>query len=95
MKSIPRMFLYLKRGFIIILYSYLKLLRYFRVDFNFARSSGPGGQNVNKVNTKAELRLNVMEADWIEIDIRRRILEYQKNKISNEGILCLSSQEHR
>lgn len=35
-----------------------------RIDFNFARSSGPGGQNVNKVNTKAELRFHVMDADW-------------------------------
>ena len=35
-----------------------------RLEFNFSRSSGPGGQNVNKVNTKAELRFNVHEADW-------------------------------
>lgn len=35
-----------------------------RIDFNYARSSGPGGQNVNKVNTKAELRFHVMSADW-------------------------------
>lgn len=35
-----------------------------QLDFNFCRSSGPGGQNVNKVNTKAELRFNVHEADW-------------------------------
>eukprot|EP01036_Dinobryon_divergens_P050807 gene50807-68020_t len=36
-----------------------------KVDFNFARSSGPGGQNVNKLNTKAEIRFNVSTADWI------------------------------
>lgn len=35
-----------------------------KLDFNFSRSSGPGGQNVNKVNTKAELRFNVHDASW-------------------------------
>ena len=35
-----------------------------RITFNFSRSSGPGGQNVNKVNTKAEIRFVVASADW-------------------------------
>ena len=36
-----------------------------KVDFAFARSSGPGGQNVNKLNTKAELRFEIDSASWI------------------------------
>ena len=35
-----------------------------KLEFNFTKSSGPGGQNVNKVNTRAELRFNVIEAEW-------------------------------
>lgn len=36
-----------------------------QLSFNFARSSGPGGQNVNKVNTKVELRIKIDDSDWI------------------------------
>ena len=35
-----------------------------KLDYNFSRSAGPGGQNVNKVNTKAEIRFHVMSAEW-------------------------------
>jgi peptidyl-tRNA hydrolase ICT1 len=66
-----------------------------RLEFNYARSSGPGGQNVNKLNTKAEVRFNVHTADWLEPEVRQRLLEYQSNKISKEGDLIVSSQEHR
>ena len=59
------------------------------------RSSGAGGQNVNKLNTKAEVRFNVMEADWIPIEVRRRIIEYNQAKITNDGFLIVTSQEHR
>jgi peptidyl-tRNA hydrolase ICT1 len=66
-----------------------------KIDFSYARSSGPGGQNVNKVNTKAEIRFNVASSDWIPDDVKRRLVEYQSNKISKEGDLIITSQEHR
>lgn len=66
-----------------------------KLEFSFARSSGPGGQNVNKVNTKAEIRFNVASSDWIPDDVKKRLLEYQSNKISKEGDLIITSQEHR
>ena len=40
--------------------------------FSFVRSSGPGGQNVNKLNTKAELRFNIDSADWIPFEVKQR-----------------------
>ena len=66
-----------------------------KVDFAFARSSGPGGQNVNKLNTKAELRFHIDSASWIPSDVRERLKEYQSNKINNNGELLVTSQEFR
>ena len=61
----------------------------------YARSSGPGGQNVNKLNTKAEIRFKVSEAEWMSEEVRRRLEEQQKNRINKDGELIISSQEHR
>jgi protein subunit release factor B len=66
-----------------------------KVDFAFARSSGPGGQNVNKLNTKAELRFEIDSASWIPREVRERLKEYQSNKINNSGELLVTSQEFR
>ena len=46
-----------------------------KLDFSYARSSGPGGQNVNKVNTKAEMRFKVDDADWIPEEVKGRLKE--------------------
>ena len=66
-----------------------------KVDFQFARSSGPGGQNVNKLNTKAEIRFNLTSADWIPEEVKQRLRAAQGNKISKNGEVIISSQEHR
>jgi peptidyl-tRNA hydrolase ICT1 len=58
-------------------------------------SVGPGGQNVNKVNTKAEIRFHVMTADWLPREVRKRLLEYQANKVNSNGELIITSQEQR
>jgi peptidyl-tRNA hydrolase ICT1 len=71
------------------------LIPYDKIDVKFTRSSGPGGQNVNKLSTKAEIRFNVDEADWLPDDVKKRLKMYQSNKISKEGELVLTSQEHR
>jgi len=66
-----------------------------RVDFKYARSSGPGGQNVNKVNSKAEIRFEVQAATWLPEDVRARLANYQANKMNNDGELIVVSQEFR
>lgn len=65
------------------------------VDITFNRSSGAGGQNVNKLNTKADLKIHVMNASWLPLEVRQRLSEQQANRINKEGYLTLSSQEYR
>lgn len=63
--------------------------------FSFARSGGPGGQNVNKVNTKATLHWNVLGSPSLPDDVRQRFLERYRRRVNNEGDLVLSSQRFR
>jgi ribosome-associated protein len=71
--------------------------RNFSSEFEFAtsRSSGPGGQNVNKVNTKVELRFNVVASRLLSEDERILIFEKLKNKINSENILVIACQTTR
>jgi ribosome-associated protein len=61
----------------------------------FARSAGPGGQNVNKVNTKAVLRWRVATSPSLPEPIRARFLQRYANRVNNDGELVLSADEHR
>jgi protein subunit release factor B len=67
-----------------------------RLEVSFVRSSGSGGQNVNKLSTKVELRLDLKaRQSWMPAEVQRRLKEEQSNKISKEGILSITAQEHR
>jgi len=65
------------------------------MQFQTSRSSGPGGQNVNKTESKVELRFDVQKSELLTNDEKELILIRLQNKISSEGILILSSQESR
>lgn len=65
------------------------------ISFTFSRSSGPGGQNVNKLNTRATLRFDVTGSPSLSDAQRGRILERLSTRISREGILRVVSQKHR
>ncbi|KAF7650662.1 hypothetical protein LDENG_00122530 [Lucifuga dentata] len=66
-----------------------------RLTVSYSRSSGPGGQHVNKVSTKAEVRFCVRTADWIPEEVRQKILEKNKTRINKAGELLVSSELSR
>ncbi|XP_035414639.1 peptidyl-tRNA hydrolase ICT1, mitochondrial [Cygnus atratus] len=66
-----------------------------RLTVSYCRSSGPGGQNVNKVNTKAEVRFHLASADWIPEAVRQKMASMHKNKINRAGELIVNSEESR
>lgn len=60
-----------------------------------SRSSGPGGQNVNKVNTKVEVRLNIAGSYLLSDDEKALVFEKLANKINKQGELIVTSQSER
>lgn len=65
------------------------------LEFTFVRSSGPGGQNVNKVNSKAVLRWNTTTSACMSEEVRVRFHQRFGSKLTSEGDLLLSSDSYR
>ncbi len=65
------------------------------VEFTFARSSGPGGQNVNKVNSKAILYWDYLYSDLISDRARRRFEENFGSRISSDQKVIIAGDESR
>jgi ribosome-associated protein len=65
------------------------------LQLSYARSAGPGGQNVNKVSSKAVLRWQVRDTPSLPDDVRRRFLARFGNRINAEGELVIAADEHR
>lgn len=63
--------------------------------FSTSRSSGPGGQNVNKVNTKVEIRLNIVSTNALSEEEKQIIRNKLRNKINSEGEIIITSQSER
>jgi ribosome-associated protein len=65
------------------------------IEFTYARSSGPGGQNVNKVNSKAVLRWNPTTSPSLPDDVRTRFLTKFASKLTTEGEIVIASERYR
>ena len=69
------------------------------IENTFSRSSGPGGQNVNKLNTKATIKFSVSEAEWLTDKVKERLIEQRALNISytkdKEVFFTVQSQRNR
>ena len=63
--------------------------------FTTSRSSGPGGQNVNKVNSKVTLKFDVINSSKLSEEEKELIMKKLATKITKDGILVLTSQDKR
>ncbi len=63
--------------------------------FISSRSSGPGGQNVNKLNTKVSLKFDVHNSELLQEEQKAIILNKLARKINKEGVLIITSQDER
>ena len=65
------------------------------IELSFGRSSGPGGQNVNKLSTKATAKLSLSNMCALIDDEKDRVRLYLKNRINNEDKIVVQVQEQR
>jgi ribosome-associated protein len=64
-------------------------------EFSFVRASGPGGQNVNKVSSAAELRWDLRKSIHLPVGMRLRLESLAGSRLTDDGVLIIQARRHR
>ncbi|KZC04553.1 Peptidyl-tRNA hydrolase ICT1, mitochondrial, partial [Dufourea novaeangliae] len=62
------------------------------LQITYSRSSGAGGQHVNRTNSKVDLRFQVESAKWLSEEVKQKLMEQYKNKLNKDGYFIIKSE---